>query len=108
MASLLCQAGQQLFLHGDVADKEMDARPLAEAREEWLYARRRGPFLSMLYDVVVLTRLHKPFPDCLAKRIVVRRIFKYLESIGEGPGNGVRDVYFGHTHRRYPAIATAG
>jgi UDP-2,3-diacylglucosamine pyrophosphatase LpxH len=93
--------GSSVFLHGDVADKEMDARMLAEAREEWLDARRRGPFLSMLYDVVVLTRLHKPFPRLVyAKRIVVRRIFKYLENIGEGPGHGVRDVYFGHTHRK--------
>jgi UDP-2,3-diacylglucosamine hydrolase len=50
---------------------------------------------------VVLTRLHKPLPHLVfAKRIVVRRILKYLESIGEGPGNGVRNVYFGHTHRR--------
>ena len=93
--------GSSVFLHGDVADKEMDARMLAEAREEWLDARRRGPFLSMLYDVVVLTRLHKPFPHLVyAKRIVVRRILKYLESIGQGPGDGVRDVYFGHTHRK--------
>ncbi len=93
--------GSSVFLHGDVADKEMDARMLAEAREEWLDARRRGPFLSMLYDVVVLTRLHKPFPHLVyTKRIVVRRILKYLESIGEGPGDGVRDVYFGHTHRK--------
>ena len=93
--------GSSVFLHGDVADKEMDSRMLAEAREEWLDARRRGPFLSMLYDVVVLTRLHKPFPHLVySKRIVVRRILKYLENIGEGPRNGVRDVYFGHTHRK--------
>jgi len=55
----------------------------------------------MLYDVVVLTRLHKPVAQLVfSKRIVVRRILKYLESIGEGPSNGVRNVYFGHTHRR--------
>ena len=30
--------GSSVFLHGDVADKEMDARMLAEAREEWLDA----------------------------------------------------------------------
>jgi hypothetical protein len=48
-----------------------------------------------------LTRLHKPFPHLVyTKRIVVRRIFNYLEKIGEGPGHGVRDVYFGHTHRK--------
>jgi len=93
--------GRSVFLHGDVADKEMDARMLAAAREEWLDARRRGPFLSVLYDVVILTRLHKPFPHLVyARRIVVRRIFNYLEKIGEGPRQGVHDVYFGHTHRK--------
>ena len=93
--------GSSVFLHGDVANKVMDARMLAEEREKWLDRRRRGPFASMLYDVVVLPRLHKPLPHLVfAKRIVVRRILKYLESIGQGPGNGVRDVYFGHTHRK--------
>jgi UDP-2,3-diacylglucosamine pyrophosphatase LpxH len=92
--------GSSVFLHGDVANKQMDAGKLEAAREEWLDRRRRGPLMSVLYDVVVLTRLHKPVPHLVfAKRIVVRRILKYLESIGEGPGNGVRNVYFGHTHR---------
>ena len=93
--------GSSIFLHGDVADKEMDSRMLAEAREEWLDARRRGPWLSKLYDVVILTRLHKPVPYLVySKRIVVRRILKYLQSIGQGPSDGVRNVYFGHTHRQ--------
>lgn len=93
--------GSSVFLHGDVADKVMDARMLADARNEWLDSRRRGPFLSALYDVVVLTRLHKPLPQLVfSKRIVVRRILRYLESIDQGPRNGVRDVYFGHTHRK--------
>ncbi len=48
-----------------------------------------------------MTRLHRSVPHLVyAKRIVVRRILKYLESVGQGPGNGVRNVYFGHTHRR--------
>ena len=93
--------GSSMFLHGDVADKTMNARELAEARDQWLDHRRRGPFLSALYDVVVMARLHKPVPHLVyAKRIVVRRILKYLESIGQGPRDGVRNVYFGHTHRR--------
>ena len=93
--------GSSVFLHGDVADKTMNAEMLAEARDQWLDRRRRGPFMSALYDVVVMTRLHRSVPHLVyAKRIVVRRILKYLESIGEGPGNGVRNVYFGHTHRR--------
>jgi UDP-2,3-diacylglucosamine pyrophosphatase LpxH len=93
--------GSSVFLHGDVADKTMNAQMLAEAREEWLDHRRRGSFMSALYDVVVMTRLHKPVPHLVyAKRIVVRRILKYLESIGQGPADGVCNVYFGHTHRR--------
>ncbi|MBN1394990.1 MAG: metallophosphoesterase [Pirellulales bacterium] len=93
--------GASVFLHGDVAERRMDARTLAEARQEWLNRRRRGPFLSKMYDVVVLTNLHKPVPHLVySKRIVVRRITRYLESIEEGPGNGVRDVYFGHTHKK--------
>lgn len=93
--------GSSVFLHGDVADKKMDAQMLSEAREEWLADRRRGPFLSMLYDVVVLTRLHKPVPYLVySKRVVVHRIAHYLEKIGEGPRSGVRDVYFGHTHKK--------
>jgi UDP-2,3-diacylglucosamine hydrolase len=93
--------GDSVFLHGDVAERTMSAHTLAEAREEWLDSRRRGPLLSALYDVVVLARLHKPVPRLVyARRIVARRIFRYLESIGQGPRGGVRDVYFGHTHRR--------
>jgi UDP-2,3-diacylglucosamine pyrophosphatase LpxH len=93
--------GDSVFLHGDVADKEMDARSLAEARAEWLDERRRGPFLSKLYDVVVLTRLHKPVPYLVySRRIVGRPIFRYLHNIGEGPAEGVRNVYFGHTHAK--------
>lgn len=92
--------GTSVFLHGDVAERRMDARRLSKARSEWLDRRRRGPFMSKMYDVVVLTRLHKPVPHLVfSKRIVVRRIFRYLESIGQGPADGIRDVYFGHTHK---------
>ena len=101
--------GDSVFLHGDVADKEMDARMLTEFRDKWLDRRRRGPLASLLYDVVVLTRLHKPMPHLIfARRIVVRRISRYLDSIGQGPANGVRDVYFGHTHKRLSAYRYRG
>jgi UDP-2,3-diacylglucosamine hydrolase len=93
--------GSNLFLHGDVADRENhDAVTLAAARDAWLDAPRRGPFLSRLYDVAVLARLHKPVPHLVfSKRTVTRRILKYLEQIGQGPATGVTDVYFGHTHK---------
>jgi len=93
--------GSSVFLHGDVADKTMDARLLDESRQKWLDIRRRGPFVSLIYDVVVLTRsATSRCPYLLfSKRIVVRRIFNYLGEHRPGPANGVRDVYFGHTHK---------
>lgn len=101
--------GSSVFLHGDVASRRMDARRLAEARDRWLDKRRRGPFLSRLYDVVVLTRLHKPVAHlAFSKRIVARRVLNYLESIQQGPRDGVCDVYFGHTHRRISSYRYRG
>lgn len=101
--------GNSVFLHGDVADREMDARSLAESRDKWLDEEQRGSFANMLYDAVVLTRLHKPMPHLIfSKRLVVRRILGYLESVGQGPGNGVRDVYFGHTHKKLAAYRYHG
>ena len=35
--------GSSVFLHGDVANRRMDARMLAEAREEWLDHRAAWP-----------------------------------------------------------------
>jgi UDP-2,3-diacylglucosamine hydrolase len=96
--------GSSIFLHGDVANREMDAQMLTESREKWLDKQRRGPFANMLYDAVIMARLHQPMPHLIfTKRVVVRRILRYLEDIGQGPANGVHDVYFGHTHKRLAA-----
>jgi len=102
--------GNSIFLHGDVADRDYhDAESLAADRQQWLYSRRRGPFLSRLYDVVVLTRLHKPLPHLVySKRIVARRILSYLQRIGQGPEAGVCNVYFGHTHKHMTDYAYGG
>jgi UDP-2,3-diacylglucosamine pyrophosphatase LpxH len=101
--------GNSMFLHGDVADREdHNAESLAAARQEWLYARRRGPFMSRLYDVVVLTRLHKSLQLVYTKRVVARRIMSYLEQIGQGPAAGVCNVYFGHTHKQMTNYAYGG
>jgi len=93
--------GNSVFLHGDVADGEgATAESLAAAREIWLDVRRRGPWASSLYDAVVLARLHKSVPHLVyTKRLIAHRVSVYLERIGQGPAAGVRNVYFGHTHK---------
>ncbi|NLX95927.1 MAG: hypothetical protein GXY83_07110 [Rhodopirellula sp.] len=92
--------GSNLFLHGDVADRVMSEEMLTHARSRWLHRKQRGLLLTRLYDLVVATHLHRPFPYLrYRKRVVAKRILAYLECIGQGPDDGVKNVYFGHTHQ---------
>ncbi len=92
--------GSSIFLHGDVADRVMSEEMLTHARSRWLHRKQRGLLLSRLYDLVVATHLHRPFPYLrYRKRVVAKRILAYLECIGQGPADGVQNVYFGHTHQ---------
>jgi UDP-2,3-diacylglucosamine hydrolase len=89
-----------VFLHGDVADRVMSEETLTHARSRWLHRRKRGLLLSRLYDLVMVTHVHRPVTYLrYRKRVVAKRILAYLECIGQGPANGVRNVYFGHTHQ---------
>ncbi|MGA2035358.1 MAG: metallophosphoesterase [Thermoguttaceae bacterium] len=93
--------GSSVFLHGDVADRFMTAERLTKTRSRWLHARRPGRLRRHVYDLVLRAGLHRPVPLLVhRKRRVAKRILAYLEDIREGPKNGVRNIYFGHTHRR--------
>ena len=92
--------GDCVFLHGDVAERYVNAETLATVRSKWLHVGRSGPIRGRLYDLLVGCRMHKAllwavFP----RRRVARRILTYLNDTGHGPEDGVRGVYFGHTHR---------
>jgi UDP-2,3-diacylglucosamine hydrolase len=92
--------GHSLFLHGDVADANMTAAMLALRRQRWHHdEKRRGPVHNLLYDMVIQARLHK-LAGHLAnpQSKVAARIAAYLEDVGHTPRNGLRHVYFGHTH----------
>jgi UDP-2,3-diacylglucosamine hydrolase len=92
--------GNAVFLHGDVADRKMDADTLAASRRHWDNHRPRGQFLHLLYDLVVWAKIHRPIPYMVyPKRTTARRILSYLVAVNLGPAEGVRNVYFGHTHR---------
>ncbi len=92
--------GNCAFLHGDVADRPMNAEILAAARTADADHRKKGPLLNGLYDMVVMARIHKPLPHVFRpKRLVAKRILRYLDGVGLGPAHGVTDVYFGHIHR---------
>jgi UDP-2,3-diacylglucosamine pyrophosphatase LpxH len=92
--------GNNIFLHGDVADRKSTAARLAASRNRWLHDTKRGVLLSRLYDLAVRAHLHRPIPFVRYRRKrVAKRICAYLEDIRQGPVDGVRNVYFGHTHR---------
>jgi UDP-2,3-diacylglucosamine hydrolase len=103
------RSGPSAFLHGDVADGWTDAQQLAVSRQRWLYDRKRSPVRSGLYDFAVGLRLHKPVLHlAYPRRKVARRILAYLNHVGLGPDQGVRNVYFGHTHRPVEGFAFQG
>ncbi len=88
-----------IFLHGDVAQKKMDAEDLTRFREGWYFDKKKGKWMNRIYDAAFLMKVHKgihkvAFPN----RITVERVRHYLDQIGEGPDSGTSTVYFGHTH----------
>lgn len=91
--------GNNIFLHGDVVDRRSGVRKMLQRRENHLYRKKRGRFANQLYDWAIQNSLHKPIVHySRTKKTVARRIFNYLEEIGQGPETGVQNVYFGHTH----------
>lgn len=91
--------GDTLFLHGDVADKNMTAACLKLQREQFSHGSRTE-LHNRLYDVAIKAQLHRLAPPAVypCKR-VAKRILAYMESIGHGRESGVEHVCFGHTHR---------
>jgi len=77
----------------------MTAEMLAERRERVHGRKKRGRVASRMYDMAIAARLHKPLPKLAYRKwLVARRILTYLDDVGQGPLEGVRHVYFGHTH----------
>jgi UDP-2,3-diacylglucosamine hydrolase len=98
-----------VFLHGDVVD--------CEPNEESIAARRRKvedrPFPArskhLLYDAVIRARLHRMVLHFVVRpSAVLRKLAIYLASQGLDAENGVRDVYFGHTHRDVDGVRHQG
>jgi UDP-2,3-diacylglucosamine hydrolase len=92
--------GHSLFLHGDVADVNTTAATLAMRRQKWHHDERRpGAVKNFLYDMVVHAQIHKMVGQLANPQSkVAARLLLYLDDIGHGPKNGLRHIYFGHTH----------
>lgn len=101
--------GSCVFLHGDIVDAEPNEFVLAERRKTRDHKRAPMRVSHLLYDAVVLTRMHRVAVH-LAKsqNKVLRKLTHYLSAQGLDAANGVRDVYFGHTHRDVDGVKYGG
>jgi UDP-2,3-diacylglucosamine hydrolase len=91
--------GDTLFLHGDVANRKMTHCMLEASRNAWVKERQRGKTANLMHDVAFQFNVHKAVSQLAhpTKR-VLRRVMAYLESMEPHIMDGVRHVYFGHTH----------
>jgi UDP-2,3-diacylglucosamine hydrolase len=103
-----------VFLHGDIIDAGI---PLSEDFHNQLDQLRKrkderalpAKFRHTLYDAAVTTRVHRLVATVAnPKARVLARVSEYLNWAGHGSVSGVRDVYFGHTHRRMEGEIYAG
>lgn len=93
------RAGENVFLHGDVANGYPDQEALAESREKWFDEESKAEIWHRLYSMVVAMRLHVTVSAIAHRKLLIaRRIMQWLEATGHGPASGIRRVYFGHTH----------
>ena len=98
-----------VFLHGDIVDCEPNHTILAERRK--LHESRPHPrqISHWFYDLVVHARLHKAAMHiAIRPKGVLRKLTRYLADEGLDAKHGVRDVYFGHTHRVVDGVNYAG
>jgi UDP-2,3-diacylglucosamine hydrolase len=105
----LLRLGDCMFLHGDIADGDLDHHELDCRRARCDDIPPPGRMSHVLYDVVIKSRLHRVAVHMIKRRkTILRRLSRYLKQIGHGPDTGVRHVYFGHIHRNVDGVEYDG
>ncbi len=91
--------GDQLFLHGDCANRKMDVAAMNSFRRSWSVDKPRGRFSAAMYDFADKTGLcgqfhRRYFPQGIA----VARVAHFLDHALPDWRASASDCYFGHTH----------
>ena len=93
------QHGDALFLHGDVVHTRPTQPQLEKRRSRWANHGKRGRLKNSLYDLVFLLRLPSLANLLINRpRRICKRLTQYLSNVGLHPDQGIRRVFFGHTH----------
>lgn len=91
--------GNALFLHGDVAASDDGAAGFLRYRARWFHDEKKGALPNRLHDALFRVRIHKvAYHSAFPVRRVVARLLRYLDDIEAEVGDGVEEIYFGHTH----------
>jgi UDP-2,3-diacylglucosamine hydrolase len=91
--------GNAVFLHGDASNPRMNQERLEAYRLGFAKERPASAMAHRMYRVAMAMRLHVVGARLVFKeRFVVRRLTAHLRRLGPEWSNGVRNVYFGHTH----------
>jgi len=94
--------GDNLFLHGDCANRRMNAAALEKSRRSWSRDRQRGRIAATIYDSADSLGLSRRFHDLYFPRTgTVKRVVHHLDRVLPGWRDRIRHCYFGHTHRPF-------
>ena len=105
----LLRLGSCVFLHGDVIDGGLDHQDIDARRRKHEDKPLPMAYRHWLYDAAVQAKLH-----CLVANVarrhswVLKKVYRYLAEQGLNKETGVRDVYFGHTHRPLRSVEYQG
>lgn len=90
--------GPHVFLHGDILDSMKRKIPLDEYRRGFHGEEKKGFFMNLLYDILLLSQLHKIIYMVHKEDSVAPAILEYLQSEEGEMLDGVKNIFFGHTH----------
>lgn len=105
----ILRLGSCVFLHGDVIDGGLDHQSIDARRRKHEEKPLPMAYRHWLYDAAVQAKLH-----CLVANVarrhgwVLKKVYRYLAEQGLEAETGIKDVYFGHTHRPLRSVEYRG
>ena len=90
--------GSNMFLHGDMVDATKQGKTLEKYRSFFHIGKKQGAMMNFLYDLLIMTGLHKIIIFVHKEPELAQIILDYLRKNTPLALEGIQNVYFGHTH----------
>lgn len=103
------RVGQTLLLHGDVIEGRGCPDRFSRYRERWQDKPVAGKTANRIYDAAIAARAHRAAAAATHRhRNTCLRLLRWMHGQPHEATEGIRQVVFGHTHRRIDALAVDG